>query len=207
MPPQEPQVTDEDREAAKLLRRMLQAQAKLDEQAAGKAPAGYELIRETPDGGKIYRKPDGQLTFTSSGYATNNQAEIQRMIQGMAPGQARRAETNKQIVEQDGVRGAAASAIKGLPFVGEYFDEAVGAMTGDPRAEAALRETTAAYEEQKPLEAMGLQMGLGTVATLPLVPFQMMGRGLQSVQTLGNKSLTGGGIGAAAGTVEGAVGE
>ncbi len=205
MPPQEPQVTDEDREAAKLLRRMLQAQAKLDEQAAGKAPAGYELIRETPDGGKIYRKPDGQLTFTSSGYATNNQAEIQRMIQGMAPGQARRAETNKQIVEQDGVRGAAASAIKGLPFVGEYFDEAVGAMTGDPRAEAALRETTAAYEEQKPLEAMGLQMGLGTVATLPLVPFQMMGRGLQSVQTLGNKILTGGGIGAAAGTVEGAV--
>ena len=205
MPPQDQELTDEDREAAKLLRRMLQAQAKLDEQAAGKAPAGYELIRETPDGGKIYRKPDGQLTFTSSGYATNNQAEIQRMIQGMAPGQARRAETNKQIVEQDGVRGAAASAIKGLPFVGEYFDEAVGAITGDPRAEAALRETTAAYEEQKPLEAMGLQMGLGTVATLPLVPFQMMGRGLQSVQTLGNKILTGGGIGAAAGTVEGAV--
>jgi len=205
MPPQEPQVTDEDRSAAELLRRLIKAQAKLDEQAAGKAPAGYELIRETPDGGKIYRKPDGQLTFTSSGYATNNQAEIQRMIQGMAPAQARRAETNKQIVEQDGVRGAAASAIKGLPFVGEYFDEAVGAITGDPRAEAALRETTAAYEEQKPLEAMGLQMGLGTVATLPLVPFQMMGRGLQSVQTLGNKILTGGGIGAAAGTVEGAV--
>jgi hypothetical protein len=205
MPPQEPQVTDEDRERAELLRRLIKGQAKLDEQAAGKAPAGYELIRETPDGGKIYRKPDGQLTFTSSGYATNNQAEIQRMIQGMAPGQARRAETNKQIVEQDGVRGAAASAIKGLPFVGEYFDEAVGAITGDPRAEAALRETTAAYEEQKPLEAMGLQMGLGTVATLPLVPFQMLGRGLQSVQTLGNKILTGGGIGAAAGTVEGAV--
>lgn len=205
MPPQEPQITDEDREAAKLLRRMLQAQAKLDEQAAGKAPAGYELIRDTPDGGKIYRKPDGQLTFTSSGYATNNQAEIQRMIQGMAPGQARRAETNKQIVEQDGVRGAAASAIKGLPFVGEYFDEAVGAITGDPRAEAALRETTAAYEEQKPLEAMGLQMGLGTVATLPLVPFQMAGRALQAAPTVGRAVLGGLGIGAAAGATEGAI--
>ncbi len=205
MPPQDQELTDEDREAAKLLRRMLQAQAKLDEQAAGKAPAGYELIRETPDGGKIYRKPDGQLTFTSSGYATNNQAEIQRMIQGMAPGQARRAETNKQIVEQDGVRGAAASAIKGLPFVGEYFDEAVGAITGDPRAEAALRETTAAYEEQKPLEAMGLQMGLGTVATLPLVPFQAAGRALQAAPTMGRAVLGGLGIGAGAGAVEGAV--
>jgi len=205
MPPQDQELTDEDREAAKLLRRMLQAQAKLDEQAAGKAPAGYELIRETPDGGKIYRKPDGQLTFTSSGYATNNQAEIQRMIQGMAPGQARRAETNKQIVEQDGVRGAAASAIKGLPFIGEYFDEAVGAITGDPRAEAALRETTAAYEEQKPLEAMGLQMGLGTVATLPLVPFQAAGRALQAAPTMGRAVLGGLGIGAGAGAVEGAV--
>ena len=205
MPPQEPQLTDEDREAAKLLRRMLQAQAKLDAQGAANVPQGYSLVQETADGGKIYRKPDGQLTFTSSGYATNNQAEIQRMIQGMAPGQARRAETNKQIVEQDGVRGAAASAIKGLPFVGEYFDEAVGAITGDPRAEAALRETTAAYEEQKPLEAFGGQAALGTIATLPLVPFQMAGRALQAAPTMGRAVLGGLGIGAAAGATEGAV--
>lgn len=205
MPPQEPQLTDEDREAAKLLRRMLQAQAKLDAQGAANVPQGYSLVQETADGGKIYRKPDGQLTFTSSGYATNNQAEIQRMIQGMAPGQARRAETNKQIVEQDGVRGAAASAIKGLPFVGEYFDEAVGAITGDPRAEAALRETTAAYEEQKPLEAFGGQAALGTIATLPLVPFQMAGRALQAAPTMGRAVLGGLGIGAAAGATEGAI--
>jgi hypothetical protein len=205
MPPQDQELTDEDREAAKLLRRMLQAQAKLDEQSASKAPAGYELIRETPDGGKIYRKPDGQLTFTSSGYATNNQSEIQRMIQGMAPAQARRAETNKQIVEQDGVRGAAASAIKGLPFIGEYFDEAVGMMTGDPRAEAALRETSAAYAEQKPLETFGLQMGLGGLATAPLVPFQAAGRALQAAPTVGRAVLGGLGVGATAGAVEGAV--
>ena len=205
MPPQQQPVTDQDREAAKILRRMLQAQDRLDELSKTNVPQGYALVRETPDGGKIYRKPDGQLTFTSSGYATNNQAEIQRMIQGMAPAQARRAETNKQIVEQDGVRGAAASAIKGLPFIGEYFDEAVGAMTGDPRAEAALRETTAAYEEQKPLEAFGGQAALGTIATLPLVPFQMAGRALQAAPTMGRAMLGGLGIGAAAGATEGAV--
>jgi hypothetical protein len=203
--PQNPQVTDMDRQAANVLRGMLQAQARLDEMAKPNAPQGYTLVRETPDGGKIYRKPDGQLTFTSSGYATNNQAEIQRMIQGMMPGQARRAETNKQIVEQDGVRGAAASAIKGLPFIGEYFDEAVGMITGDPRAEAALRETTAAYEEQKPLEALGLQMGLGTVATLPLVPFQAVGNAIKAAPTMGRAMLGGMGIGAGAGAVEGAV--
>jgi len=203
--PQNPQITDMDRQAANVLRGMLQAQARLDEMAKPNVPKGHTLVRETPDGGKIYRKPDGQLTFTSSGYATNNQAEIQRMIQGMAPGQARRAETNKQIVEQDGVRGAAASAIKGLPFIGEYFDEAVGAITGDPRTTAALRETTAAYEEQKPLEALGLQMGLGTVATLPLVPFQAVGNALKAAPSMGRAMLGGLGIGAGAGAVEGAV--
>ena len=205
MPPQQQPVTDQDREAAKILRRMLQAQDRLDELSKTNVPQGYALIRETPDGGKIYRKPDGQLTFTSSGYATNNQAEIQRMIQGMAPGQARRAETNKQIVEQDGVRGAAASAIKGLPFIGEYFDEAVGMVTGDPRTTAALRETANAYQEQRPLETLGLQAGLGTVATLPFVPFQMAGRALQAAPTMTRAVLGGMGIGAAAGATEGAV--
>ena len=73
--PQNPQITDMDREAAKILRRMLQAQDRLDELSKTNVPQGYALIRETPDGGKIYRKPDGQLTFTSSGYATNNQAD------------------------------------------------------------------------------------------------------------------------------------
>lgn len=205
MPPQDQQPTDEDREAAKLLRRMLQAQAKLDAQGAANVPQGYSLVQETADGGKIYRKPDGQLTFTSSGYATNNQAEIQRMIQGMAPGQARRTETQKQILEQSGGQAAALSAVKGIPFVGEYLDEAIGAVTGDPRQTAAAREMATAYQEQKPLEAFGGQAALGTVATLPLVPFQMAGRALQAAPTMGRAVLGGLGIGAAAGATEGAV--
>lgn len=205
MPPPEQELTDDDREAAKLLRRMLQAQTKLDEQGAAKVPPGYSLVRETPDGGKIYRKPDGQLSFTSAGYATSDQAEIQRMIQGAPPAAARRTETNKQIVEQGGLGVAAASAIKGIPFVGEYFDEAVGAVTGDPRATSAMREMQSAYQEQKPLEAFGGQAALGAAATLPLVPFQAAGRALQAVPTLGRQVLAGLGVGAVGGTVEGAV--
>jgi hypothetical protein len=205
MPPQDQELTDEDREAAKLLRRMLQAQAKLDAQGAANVPQGYELVQETADGGKIYRKPDGQLTFTSSGYATNNQSEIQRMMQGATPGAARRTETNRQIVEQDGMMAGAASAIKGIPFVGEYIDEAVGMVTGDPRTTAAMRENAAAFQEQKPLEAFGGQMGLGTVATLPLIPFQAAGQAIAAAPTLGRQILAGAGFGAVAGGVEGAV--
>lgn len=205
MPPQEPQLTDEDREAAKLLRRMLQAQAKLDAQGAANVPQGYSLVQETADGGKIYRKPDGQLTFTSSGYATNNQAEIQRMMQGETPGQARRTETQKQILEQSGGQAAALSAVKGIPFVGEYLDEAIGAVTGDPRQTAAAREMATAYQEQKPLEAFGGQAAMGAIATAPLIPFQAAGRAIQAAPTLGRQVLTGLGIGAGAGAAEGAV--
>lgn len=205
MPPQDQQPTDEDREAAKLLRRMLQAQAKLDAQGAANVPQGYSLVQETADGGKIYRKPDGQLTFTSSGYATNNQAEIQRMMQGETPGQARRTETQKQILEQSGGQAAALSAVKGIPFVGEYLDEAIGAVTGDPRQTAAAREMATAYQEQKPLEAFGGQAAMGAIATAPLIPFQAAGRAIQAAPTLGRQVLTGLGIGAGAGAAEGAV--
>lgn len=205
MPPQQPQLTDEDREAAKLLRRMLEAQTKLEAQSASRVPAGFELVREVPGGGKVYRKPDGQLTFTSPDYATSNQAEIQKIMQGTAPAEARRTATQQELVQQEGGRAAALSAIKGIPFVGEYFDEAVGMMTSDPRYTQAIREYQAAYGEQKPAEAFAGQAALGTVATLPLVPFQAAGRALQAVPTLGRQVLTGLGIGAGAGALEGAV--
>ncbi len=203
MPPQE--LTDEDREAAKLLRRMLAAQAKLDAQSAGRVPQGFELVQETAGGGKIYRKPDGQLTFTSPDYATSDQAEIQRMMQGEAPTAARRAATQQEMIAQEPLRAGALSAIKGVPFVGEYFDEAVGMMTSDPRYTQAIREYQAAMQEQKPAETFGLQAALGTAATLPLVPLQAAGRALQAAPTLGRAVLGGLGAGVGLGAAEGAV--
>lgn len=203
MPPQE--ITEDDREAAKLLRRMLEAQTKLEAQSASRVPAGFELVREVPGGGKVYRRPDGQLTFTSPDYATSDQAEIQKIMQGTAPAEARRTATQQELVQQEGGRAAALSAIKGIPFVGEYFDEAVGMMTSDPRYTQAIREYQAAYGEQKPAEAFAGQAALGTVATLPLVPFQAAGRALQAVPTLGRQVLAGLGVGAGLGAVEGAV--
>lgn len=203
MPPQE--ITEDDREAAKLLRRMLEAQTKLEAQSASRVPAGFELVREVSGGGKVYRKPDGQLTFTSPDYATSDQAEIQRILQGTAPAEARRTATQQELVQQEGGRAAALSAIRGIPFVGEYFDEAVGMMTSDPRYTQAIREYQVAYGEQKPAEAFAGQAALGTIATLPLVPFQAAGRALQAAPTLGRAALAGLGIGAGAGAVEGAV--
>jgi hypothetical protein len=159
---------------------------------------GGSVVRDTATGNMKYEEPGGA-------YYTTNKAEIERILQGEAPGQARRTETQKQILEQSGGQAAALSAVKGIPFVGEYLDEAIGAVTGDPRQTAAAREMATAYQEQKPLEAFGGQAALGTVATLPLVPFQAASRALQAAPTLGRQVLTGLGIGAGAGAVEGAV--
>jgi hypothetical protein len=156
------------------------------------------VVRDTATGNMKYEEPGGA-------YYTTNRAEIERILQGEAPGQARRTETQKQILEQSGGQAAALSAVKGIPFVGEYLDEAIGAVTGDPRQTAAAREMATAYQEQKPLEAFGGQAALGAIATAPLIPFQAAGRALQAIPTVGRQVLTGLGIGAGAGAVEGAV--
>jgi len=175
-------------------------------------PAGYSVVKTVPEkNGIVYRSPNGKLAYVERGpdggvtYSSSREEEVQRILAGEAPSQARRTDTQKQILEQSGGQAAAQSAIKGIPFVGEYFDEAVGMVTGDPRAEAAMREMSTAYEEQKPAEAFGGQMGLGAIATLPLIPFQAAGRALQAAPTVGKAMLGGLGIGATAGATEGAV--
>ena len=159
---------------------------------------GGSVVRDTATGNMKYEEPGGA-------YYTTNKAEIERILQGEAPGQARRTETQKQILEQSGGQAAALSAVKGIPFVGEYLDEAIGAVTGDPRQTAAAREMATAYQEQKPVEAFGGQAALGTVATLPLIPFQAAGRAIQAAPTLLQGMLKVGGAGAVAGATEGAI--
>lgn len=159
---------------------------------------GGSVVRDTATGNMKYEEPGGA-------YYTTNKAEIERILQGEAPGQARRTETQKQILEQSGGQAGLLSAIKGIPFAGEYFDEAIGAVTGDPRQTAAAREMATAYQEQKPLEAFGGQAAMGAIATAPLIPFQAAGRAIQAAPTLLQGMFKVGGAGAVAGATEGAI--
>jgi hypothetical protein len=159
---------------------------------------GGSVVRDTATGNMKYEEPGGA-------YYTTNKAEIERILQGEAPGQARRTETQKQILEQSGGQAGLLSAIKGIPFVGEGIDEAIGMVTGDPRQVAAAREMATAYQEQKPLEAFGGQAAMGTIATLPFIPLQAAGRAIQAAPTLLQGMFKVGGAGAVAGATEGAV--
>jgi len=235
MPPQDQELTDEDREAAKLLRRMLQAQAKLDEQQQAKdqkpktsfhekaLQMGFQVVKPIPSkNGYVYKDQAGKLFYADAGGSTNNQAEVLRILDGEAPktsvgageylaGARRvippevRSGAEKALVAKEPLLTQGVSATQGVPFLGMFGDELMGALTGSEGATEAVRAYQEAYQNQKPLEAFGSQMLTGAAATLPLVPFQMAGRALQAAPTMGQAVLGGLGIGATAGAVEGAV--
>jgi hypothetical protein len=235
MPPQEPQLTDEDREAAKLLRRMLQAQAKLDaqQQAKDREPKtsfheralqmGMQVVKPIASrNGYVYKDQSGKLFYADAGGSISNQEEIQRILGGETPktsigageylASARRVippeirtEAEKALVAKEPLLTQAVSAVQGIPFLGTFGDEAMGALTGSEGSTETIRAYQEAYQSQKPLEAFVGQMAMGAAATLPLIPFQAAGRALQAIPTVGRQVLTGLGIGAGAGAVEGAV--
>lgn len=104
-----------------------------------------------------------------------------------------------------------ASATRGIPFVGEYFDEAVGFFGGPERArEAELARE--GYETANPNAAlagqigMGVATGLGAVGGLARVAPRAVGAvaSRMPTSTLG-RVVAGLGIGAGAGAIEGAV--
>lgn len=92
---------------------------------------------------------------------------------------------------------------RGLPFIGEYVDEAIGGLVGGNATEQ-IRTAQDAFARQNPKEATALQIGGGVLGSVPMamgaaasVPARAM--------TLGQKMVLGAGAGAVAGGVEGAV--
>lgn len=96
----------------------------------------------------------------------------------------------------------AAKFLQGLPFVGEYVDEAFGAVTGDQENTRLVRAMQDREARENPKTSMGLQIG-GALTTLPL-----MGGGvsaLNSIPSLGGRMVAGGLAGGGLGALEGGV--
>lgn len=96
---------------------------------------------------------------------------------------------------------AAAVAAQGMPFVGEYFDEAVGKVSGAVGAEQIAREAQTQFKKENPKSSMALQVGTGIASAAPLA----MGGAVMKGTGLAQKALVGAGTGAAVGATEGAV--
>lgn len=93
---------------------------------------------------------------------------------------------------------------QGIPFVGEYFDEAVGAVVG-PQAGQLARDVQGAMDRQFPKTSTALQIGGGVVGGAPMAALAAPAVVGAAPASLAMRVAAGAGAGAVAGGVEGAV--
>jgi hypothetical protein len=106
-------------------------------------------------------------------------------------------------IQQNPVAARVATGLQGVPYAGEYVDEAIGNVFGED-AQSATRMLQQSMAETRPKETMALQAGTGIAATLPIaLPLALE----YLPASLGGKllagSLTGAGFGATEGLVSG----
>lgn len=171
---------------------------------ANSAQEAYDAVRASSpnagDAGVIIRDVEtGRENYVSSGFATSDPSRIADIRgEGMAPAQASRRSIAEQEVAARPVATRAASAIQGVPFVGEYADELTGAVLG-PEAMAAQRFSAQSMQEARPGEALATQLGVGIGTALPLAAASIPSAGM----SVGRAALQGGGLGVGLGALEG----
>lgn len=138
-------------------------------------PDGYKFVAPTSDGGEIYRKPGGMLGYvgpTASLDGPEHQATIRKMLEGMDAAEAIKAAgqeaADKTAISERPVSARALKALEGVPFVGSWLDEAVGATMGDT-ARDAWRATSGAMDRQNPNESTALNIGGAVAGSIPAV--------------------------------------
>jgi hypothetical protein len=178
-----------------------------------------EFIVTGPDG-KRYRvtgdSPEGAAQAVAQ--LVGGQSETQRIADGVrarseaqggqAGAEARAAEADQNAMDQMLIaqRPVAARGLKfmeGVPFVGSWFDEAVGSI--DPNAREQMRATSAAMDRQNPNETTALNVGGAITGSIPIALAAGPAITARAASTLGGRALQGLGLGAVTGAVEGAV--
>ena len=100
--------------------------------------------------------------------------------------------------------GLAIKATQGLPFVGEYFDEAMGAI-GGPQAMQRTRDIQGAMDRQSPIASTAAMIGGGILGSVPLALAAGPAMVAQAPAGLAARVGAGAAAGAVAGGTEGAV--
>ena len=152
----------------------------------------------------------GQDSYVSEGYATSDPERIAEIAQeGYAPREAVRQSFYEGVLRDNPLAARIVSAGRGIPFIGEYLDEAAGALAGmtdgpeaAERATEASRTLSRAMQERRPVEATLTQAGVGIGASLPLA---LATAPSIATSTVGGTILRGGLVGSAAGGTEGLI--
>ena len=167
-------------------------------------PSDYALqkVGDEPygaDQGYMYQAPDGTMGYFDPAYSTTDQDEVLKIYNGISPSSMYRERQYEDIVQMNPATVRAQVASRGIPFAGEFIDEAAGQFVS-PSRQADIRLGRKAMEETRPIESMGLEIGTGIVTGGP------------AYGTTRTAAKTGGGLiakrllqGTALGSVEGGV--
>jgi hypothetical protein len=161
------------------------------------------VTHTTADGGRIFRMPDGSRAYAGPAYSTTDPAQIDRLMEGATPADLMRTSISEQILEERPIAARAATALQGVPFVGSFTDEAIGMVS--PEAGANVRRAVEAVREERPGQAMALEVG-GAVAALPALVAgtpAAAARFVAGAQSLGGQVARTGALGALGGALEG----
>ena len=188
-----------EEKALELRRRLLKARL-----AAAAEKPKENVVATTPDGGRVVKAPDGSLSFASPSYSTSDPAKIAEIMKGATAAEISVASFDRSTLDQAGKAAPVAKFLQGVPFVGEYVDEAAGAMFGD-KAKNAIRASNNAMDRQYPKTSMGLQMLGGVTGAIPLAIAAGPSLVANAPATMAGRVVGGTVIGAAAGGVEGTV--
>ena len=160
------------------------------------------LIAEVGGGRVIERS--GRRFFVSPGYSTSDPQKVAEIVaqaeQGQTARQMEESEMRQEIVQSQPFTAAAAKITQGIPYVGEFLPEAVGAFS--PRGRERVERLQRATEEEYPLASASARMGsalmtgLAAPGTLPKTVAGATGAGA----VFGGTEALSSGIGAAEGS-------
>ena len=172
----------------------------LSEIDQGRKALTYAMTR---DGGRVL-SANGKLIYTSSGMATSNPQKIAKILEsertnGDTARQMAESEISEEIVSQQELPARLSKFTQGIPFAGEYIDEAVSAL-GNPQSAEKLRTLQGAMDTARPIESGALQVG-GALATGPLAGVKRFTG--TTLERAGKAGLSGGLLAGAEGAVSG----
>ena len=164
-------------------------------------PAGARVIASTDDGGVVYSQPDGTQGFVGPAMATTNPDTIARILEGATPAGSFRSGVNEQLIAQNPIASRAATAIQGVPFAGQFADEAIGLFSEE--AQQATRAAQRAMAEERPGQTMALQVAGGLAAAPAAIATAGPAILAAAPESLAAQMALGAGGGALAGSIEG----
>ena len=175
---------------------------------------GYTV--EETDRGRFMVSPQGQWTPIELDGEEVDGGTTRRALEARPNDPAAGADLNREALKismgADGAQsgGLAANFVAGAPFVGSYFDEAVGGVAnalggdGEEMTDRA-RDQIDAYSAANPGNALAANVGGAITGSIPMAVAGANALAGRAAETIGGRALQALGVGGIVGGVEGAV--